>query len=294
MPVIQRGDTSQMTVQSDILLCLGFGYTAERLAHLLLAQGWSLFGTSRSQQKAHEISSLHPNAQGLVFNEETQPQLPHGAHLLISAPPDDDGCPAFRAVFEQVQRAPTITYLSTTGVYGDHNGGWVYEDTPVSPGSDRARRRVIAEQQWASLKANIVRLPGIYGPGRSAFDRLRAGTARRIIKPGQVFSRIHVDDIASGLQAILKQTVQNSVLHLCDDEPAPPQDVIAYAAKLIGVEVPQGVPFSEANLSPMARSFYADCKRVSNAATKDLLGWSLRYPTYREGLKAILEAEGST
>ena len=292
MPIFQSGDTLQMTVQSDILFCFGYGYTARALSEMLLPAGWSVIGTSRNQQKVNEISTLHENASGLLFNMEHSFSMPKRAHILVSVPPGADGCPAFRAIQGTELSAPSITYLSTTGVYGDHGGGWVYEDTPVNPRSDRAKRRVAAEQQWTSLGANIVRLPGIYGPGRSALDRVRAGTARRIIKPGQVFSRIHVDDIARGLRAILTQLPRGGIFHFCDDEPAPPQDVIAFAADLLGMDTPPDIPFEDAELSPMGRSFYAECKRVSNAATKTALSWQPRYSTYRSGLKAILAAEG--
>ena len=293
MPIFQSNDITQMTVQSDILLCLGFGYTAERLSTTLLTSNWSIMGTSRSSEKARKISALGENFSGIVLDSTMKIDVPTGAHLLISAPPDDEGCPAFRAIDVSNLTASSITYLSTTGVYGDHAGGWVYENTPVTPQSDRAKRRVIAERQWQTVEANIVRLPGIYGPGRSAFDRLRAGTAKRIIKPGQVFSRIHVDDIARGLHAILTLKPRGGIFHLCDDEPAPPQDVIAYAADLLGIDVPPDIPIEYAELSAMGRSFYAECKRVSNAATKERLDWHPQYPTYREGLEAILEAEAT-
>ena len=280
-----------MTVQSDALFCFGFGYSAKRLAERVLAEGWPVSGTTRSEENAQKISDLHENCHGVVFNRDTEIRLKTGQHWLISIPPDDTGCAAFAASQSAATAARSITYLSTTGVYGDHQGGWVYEDTAATPQSDRAKRRVLAEQQWASVGANIVRLPGIYGPGRSALDRVRAGTAKRIIKEGQVFSRVHVDDIASGLHAILTGGFAGKVFHLCDDEPAPPQDVIAYAAELLAVAPPPAVDFETADLSAMARSFYSECKRVSNAATKGMLGWQPRYPSYREGLASILAIE---
>lgn len=283
-----------MTVQTDKILCFGFGYTAEWLSHRLVEDGWQVFGTSRNPEKTQYISALSDNHSGILFDNETNFTEMSGAHLLISIPPTESGCPAFERAKELIDTAPTITYLSTTGVYGDHGGGWVYEDTPPNPQTERAKRRVVAEQQWASVGANIARLPGIYGPGRSAFDRLRKGTARRIIKPGQVFSRCHVEDISTGLERIFSRKTRNHVLHFCDDEPAPPQDVIEFAANLLRLEVPRDVALSEAGLSDMARSFYAECKRVSNTATKDLLDWQPAYPTYREGLQAILDFESQS
>lgn len=282
-----------MTVQTDKLFCFGFGYVAERFSQHLLAEGATVYGTARSAEKAHKISVMHPKLYGTVFSsgDAIDPLPLQSAHWLISIPPDENGCPAFRAAQSCADTAASITYLSTTGVYGDHKGGWVYEDTPTSPLSDRAKRRAMAEQQWQALGANIVRLPGIYGPGRSAIDRLKAGKARRIIKRGQVFSRIHVADIASGLEAILTRQTGLRVFHLCDDEPAAPQDVITYAAELLGINPPPEIPVEGANLSAMGRSFYAECKRVSNAATKRALQWQPLYLNYRLGLSAILAAE---
>ena len=168
------------------------------------------------------------------------------------------------------------------------------EWSPVNPGSDRARARVLAEQQWMNATdgaARIVRLPGIYGPGRSPFGKLRNGKAHRAVKPGQVFSRVHVDDIARGLEALLNRPDLHGIFHLCDDLPAPPQDVTAFAAAPAADDPPPEVPFEAAGLSPMAKSFYAECKRVSNARAKAALGWRPLYPTYREGLRAVLAAE---
>jgi nucleoside-diphosphate-sugar epimerase len=183
-------------------------------------------------------------------------------------------------------------YLSTTGVYGDCGGAWVDEDSPLAPNVERARRRVEAEQAWraAGLPLHIFRLAGIYGPGRSAIDSVRAGTARRIVKPGQVFSRIHVEDIAQSVLASLDHPRPGAVYNLCDDDPAPPQEVIAYACRLLGVAPPPEIPWQQAlaTLSPMALSFYADSKRVRNDRMKAELGVTLAYPSYREGLRAIL------
>ena len=282
-----------MTDKPSLLFIFGVGYSAHSLAQRLLAKGWGVTGTVRTPEKAARLADAGIAAE--VWPGQGQLTVPGGAHWLITVPPDADGCPAARAVSpEDAASAGSITYLSTTGVYGDLNGGWAFEWSPVHPQAQRAVARVKAEQQWQALsagRARVVRLPGIYGPGRSAFDRLRSGRARRIIKPGQVFSRVHVDDISAGLEALALMPDARGVFHLCDDRPAPPQDVIAYAAYLIGHEVPPDIAFETADLSPMARSFYADCKRVSNARAKAVLGWRPAYPSYKKGLRAILDAE---
>jgi len=282
-----------MTDQPYLLFVFGLGYSAQQLARRLIPQGWAVSGTVRSEAGAAKLRAQGIAAQ--VWAGDGTPDIPAGAHWLVTLPPDADGCPAAHVATYSEPSAASITYLSTTGVYGDLNGGWVFEWSRVHPQADRARARVKAEMQWMDATdgaARLVRLPGIYGPGRSSLDRIRDGTARRIIKPGQVFSRIHVDDIASGLEALMKRPDMHGVFHLCDDEPAPPQDVTAYAADLLGVAPPPEIAFEEAELSTMARSFYSDCKRVSNARAKAALGWRPAYPTYREGLRAILAAEG--
>ncbi|ABI77774.1 conserved hypothetical protein [Hyphomonas neptunium ATCC 15444] len=281
-----------MTSQPSLLFVFGLGYSAQQLASRLLAAGWQVAGTVRSEAKAAELRSRGIDAR--VWSGEGPVEVPEGAHWLVTLPPGKDGCPAAQSVLKCPDLSRSVTYLSTTGVYGDLNGGWVTERSPVNPGSPRAAARVKAEGQWQALTgdtARLVRLPGIYGPGRSAFDRLRDGTARRIVKEGQVFSRIHVDDIASGLEALMQRPEITGVFHLCDELPAPPQDVIAHAAGLLGIDPPPEVPFDAASLSPMAASFYAECKRVSNARAKAALRWRPAYPTYREGLAAILAAE---
>ncbi|MEO1407155.1 MAG: SDR family oxidoreductase [Pseudomonadota bacterium] len=281
-----------MTLQQDQLFAFGLGYTAETLGRRLIDEGWRVAGTVRSEDKAERLRALGFDIT--VWDGTSAITPPDGAHWLISVPPHDTGCPAFLAA-ETADTAASITYLSTTGVYGDLGGDWAYEWTPVNPQSDRARRRVLAELQWQSAGDNvsIVRLPGIYGPGRSAFARLRSGKAKRIVKPGQVFSRVHVDDIASGLEARLKRPETAGVLHLCDDQPAPPQDVVAFAAELIGAEIPPDEPFETAELSDMARSFYSECKRIANGRTKSVLGWVPKYKTYHAGLAAVLAVEGT-
>ena len=220
-------------------------------------------------------------------------------HLLISVPPDITGDPVLNLVREEIAVSPTlesIVYLSTVGVYGDHSGEWIDESTLPRPRSDRSVRRLEAEKAWLSLPVRgrvqvaILRLSGIYGPGRNAVINLRAGSARRVVKPGQVFNRIHVVDIAAAIEATL-ESVAEGMFNVTDDLPAPPQDIVAYAAQLIGMPVPPEVAFSVADLSPMARSFYSENKRVANDRMKQELGVTLAYPTYREGLQALVAAD---
>jgi nucleoside-diphosphate-sugar epimerase len=218
-------------------------------------------------------------------------------HIVDSASPGAEGDPVIaRNRLQLASRARQVTwaaYLSTTGVYGDHAGGWVDEDTPLTPNTERGWKRVEAETQWLDLwretgfPIHLFRLAGIYGPGRNQLLSIRDGSARRIIKPAQVFSRIHVEDIARVLEASMAHPHPGRAYNVCDDEACPPQDVIAYAAELLGRPVPPGIPFAAADLSPMARSFYADSKRVSNARIRSELGVTLAYPTYREGLTAL-------
>jgi nucleoside-diphosphate-sugar epimerase len=236
-------------------------------------------------------------------NPEIAPALAQAECVLVSVPPDEHGDPVLRAFADDLASAPRLAwigYLSTVGVYGDHGGAWVDETTPVSPVTERSAARVAAENAWLALGArsgkpvHIFRLAGIYGPGRNALEQLARGTARRIVKPGQVFNRIHVDDIAAVLAASIERRNGGAIYNLADDEPAPPQDVVAYAAALTGIEPLPETPFEAARLSPMAASFYGECKRVRNRRVKEELGVRLRYPSYREGLKALFDAgEGS-
>ena len=281
-----------MTDTTSLLFVFGLGYSALRLAERLKARGTTVAGTVRSEEKAAALRADGVRAE--VWNGQGLPDIPDGAHWLVTLPPDEAGCPAARVATYAEPGAASVTYLSTTGVYGDLGGGWAMEWSPVNPGSDRARARVLAEQQWMDATdgaARIVRLPGIYGPGRSPFNKLREGKAHRAVKPGQVFSRVHVDDIACGLEALLDRPDLHGIFHLCDDLPAPPQDVTAFAADLLQMTPPPEVPYEAAGLSPMAKSFYAECKRVSNARAKAALGWRPLYPPYREGLRAVLAAE---
>lgn len=278
---------------SGTLLSIGHGYSARALGQRLIADGWRVIGTTRSAEKARALAA--EGVESIIWPGQSLP-LREATHLLTSVSPDETGTDPLLAEATAALGGADMSwvgYLSTTAVYGDHGGGWVDEDTPVAPATARGKARVLAETAWreTGLPLHIFRLAGIYGPGRSALDKVRDGTARRIVKPGQVFSRIHVDDIAAILHASMLRPAPVRVYNVCDDEPAPPQDVIAFAADLLGVQVPEKVPFDEADLSPMARSFYAESKRVRNDRIKGELGVSLRYPTYREGLGAILAAE---
>ncbi len=277
-----------MTVASQPLFLFGPGYCGQALAAI-----WD--GPISAAVRSEVAKSTVLSARIAPVSCQNPVVLAHdtrGAHILVSAPPAETGCPGLAALSDIARGAASVTYLSTTGVYGDLAGGWVFEDAPLNPQSDRARLRVAAEQGWRSLRPDIriVRLPGIYGPGRSPLNRVRAGQASTIIKPGQVFSRAHVDDIASGLKALILAQAPG-VFNLCDDEAAPPQDVTWLAADLLGIDRPEATPFDAADLSPMALSFYAECKRVSNARLKAVTGWRPQYKTYRDGLRAILAAE---
>lgn len=285
------------------LICFGFGFCARALAEQLAAQGWRITGTSRSAEGAERIRALGFEAacfDGTAPSAEVRAALQTASHLVISAPPGDDGDPVLRQHQSNIVDAPGlkwIGYLSTIGVYGDYGGAWVDETTPETPLSQRSKRRFAAEQSWLSLAnpdagptVQVFRLAGIYGPGRSAIDQVRAGHARRIVKPGQVFNRIHVDDIAATLAAAIVTGGTHSVYNVTDDEPAPPQDVIGYAAQLLGVPAPPEVPIEDVGLSPMAQSFYSELKRVRNERIKQDLGVRLQYPTYREGLTSVLAA----
>ena len=279
------------------LLSFGHGYTATALEHHLMPRNWRIIGTTRTDDKASAM--LAQGVEPRIWpGADLTRALDAATHLLISISPGENGDIVLSELEEEITARAAqfewVGYLSTTGVYGDHDGSWVDEDTPLNPTTDRGRARVAAEAAWSAipgLPLHIFRLAGIYGPGRGPFSKVRNGTARRIIKQGQVFSRIHVEDIAQVLAASINRPNPGTAYNVCDDDPAPPQDVIAYAAELLDMPVPEAVPFEEADLSPMARSFYAESKKVRNDRIKTELGVSLRYPDYRAGLKAILAAE---
>lgn len=282
----------------------GLGYVGQAFAEALIARGWSVVGATRDVDKARALRAKGIDTVDADDKAAMTTALTGVNAVLITAPPTADGCPGLEAVIPALAAAQAfpdwIGYLSTTGVYGDFEGRWVFESSPLKAQSVEGARRVGAERDWQEvgrgmgLTVTTFRLPGIYGPGRSALDRLRAGEGRRIVKPGQVFSRIHLDDIVSGLLASLDRPRAGGVYNLCDDEPAPPQDVMEHAARLLGVAVPPDLPFNELGLSPATRRFYAENKRVSNALAKAELGWRPKYPTYREGLAAILKGEGQS
>lgn len=276
------------------LLSFGHGYSARALAQTLLAQGWRVIGTTRSREKAEDIRAT--GAEAVIFPDQL-PDLDGVTHVLISAGPNADGDPVLREMRDQITASAGqfewVGYLSTTGVYGDQKGGWVDEDTPLDPSTRRGKMRVAAEADWRTipnLPLHIFRLAGIYGPGRGALEKVRNGTARRIIKPNQVFSRTHVDDIVQVLLASIAKPNPGAAYNVCDDNPAPPQDIIEHAARLLGLPIPPAEPFETAEMSPMMRSFYADSKRVRNDRIKDELCVVLKYPTYEAVLQAMIDA----
>ncbi|MEP2029367.1 MAG: SDR family oxidoreductase [Paracoccaceae bacterium] len=284
---------------AGILLSFGHGYSARALTARLLPQGWHITGTTRSADKAEVLHDT--GVSPLIWpGSDVRPALEQASHLLVSAGPGKEGDPVLSHLQKEITvAAPNLTwvgYLSTTGVYGDHQGGWVDEETALAPSTKRGQARVAAEAAWQAipdLPLHIFRLAGIYGPERGPFAKVRNGTARRIIKDGQVFSRIHVDDIAQVLEASIAQPNPGAIYNLCDDDPAPPQDVIGYAAELLGLPVPPAVAFEDAEMTAMARSFYAESKRVRNDRIKSELGVSLLYPTYQDGLLAIIKGDAS-
>ena len=276
------------------VFCFGLGYTAQHLATHLLAQGWRVSGTHRSMdaceaERAHGITAyLFDKDMPLsdVWDMQTI------THLLISIPPDHTGdyvLQYHRNDIEQLPNLQWIGYLSTTGVYGDYQGEWVDETSPLHAATDRTVQRVDAEKAWiaSTLPVHIFRLAGIYGPGRNALETVKHGTAKRIDKPGQYFSRIHVADIVQMLSASMARPNPPAIYNGCDDAPCPQADVVTYAAQLLAVEPPAFVTLEEAHLSEMGMSFYSQNRRVRNDKIKKELGVVLQYPTYREGLKAL-------
>ncbi len=304
-PLIARVATRRKWIvnpadNSDRLFCFGFGYVASALARAVTPQGWHCAGTSRSAANCARLEGLDIAAFQMDRDHpltDCAEILASTTHILVSVPPDAAGDPVLDLHAGDIARHDGIEwigYLSTTGVYGDWKGEWVDETTPLRPASERGRRRAAAEARWlelgrsAGVPVHAFRLAGIYGPGRSPIDQLRAGTARRIRKEGQVFGRIHVDDIVATLCASMAQPNPGAIYNLTDDEPAPSDEVVEFSAQLMGIDPPPLVPFDEAEMSAMARSFYAESKRVSNSRIKDELGVSLMYPNFRVGLQALL------
>lgn len=274
------------------LLTIGHGYSAARLAAQLRAQGWRIIGTTRQFAQLQEIAAT--GVEPLLWGPDVAGAVGQASHILVSIAPDQEGDPTLAALGPALAAAlpDWVGYLSTTAVYGDHGGAWVDEDTPLTPSTARGVARAAAETAWRAtgLPLHIFRLAGIYGPGRGPFEKVRDGTARRILKSGQVFSRIHVDDIAGALCASIARPAPGNIYNLCDDDPAPPEDVLSFAAHLLGLPDPPEIAFDQADMTAMARSFYAENKRVRNDRMKQDLGYTLRYPDYKSGLRALLNS----
>ncbi|EIM24683.1 SDR family oxidoreductase [Microvirga lotononidis] len=284
------------------LFVFGLGYSVRQFLKLHGARFTEISGTVRSPEKAKAMEEEGLDTfvfDGTDHDPRILDRIARADALLVSIPPASETDPVLAHFSQAIASAPSlrwIGYLSTVGVYGHADGNWVDETTPPNPATARSRQRIAAEQAWlalgerASFAVQIFRLAGIYGPGRNALVKVADGTAKRIVKPGQVFNRIHTADIAQVLMASMERPSRNAVYNVADDEPGPPQDVIAHAAELLGREPPPEVPFDEADQTPMARAFYADNKRVRNTRIKTELGVALRYPTYREGLRALLDS----
>ncbi len=284
------------------LFCFGLGYTATALGKKLLLEGWKVSGTCQTEDKRQELASLGFNAvlfDGVSHSDGVVALLNSATHILQSIAPAKDGDAVFDTfgadIVANTAQIEWLGYLSTTAVYGDRQGGWVEETSELNPQMPRGVWRARAEKQWCRLydtndvPVHIFRLAGIYGPGRNQLKKLLAKKARRIIREGQLFSRIHVDDIVATLRASIHRPSPGAVYNVCDNEAAPPQDVIEYAAGLLGIDVPPAEPFDQAELSDMARSFYSESKKVSNEKIKTELGVKLKYPTYREGMRSLVE-----
>jgi nucleoside-diphosphate-sugar epimerase len=290
-----------------MLICFGLGYSAQHFVEIFGQKFDRTVGTVRSPERAAALNAP-PSGRltalifdGSVATPDLRSVIAEADAALVSVPPDENGDPVLCAwgdILAHAQRLRSVVYLSTIGVYGDRGGAWVDEATPPQPGAARSRERLAAEQAWLELGARqniavaILRLAGIYGPGQNALVQIARGTARRIIKPGQVFNRIHVGDISQAIDAAFARRA-SGIFNVADDEPTPPADPIAFAAQLMGVAPPPEIPFEQAapSMSPMALSFWQECRRVKNDKLKRELGVSLRYPTYREGLRALFEAQ---
>jgi nucleoside-diphosphate-sugar epimerase len=284
------------------IFCFGLGYSAQRLHQLSKDQISSFAGTTRNPEKAAALTRL--GIKACRVDDLASPALQTAIHtadrLLISAAPDENGDPTLKTFGDMISRAQNlrqIIYWSTIGVYGDHGGAWIDETAPLNAISERGKRRIVAEQAWLemgrmlNIPVQIHRLAGIYGPGRSVIDDYTEGTARRIIKAGQVFNRIHVDDIAGAAFAGFQHPEINGAFNICDDLPCPPQDVVEYAGFLLQMPIPPEIPFAEAKLSEMGRSFYSESKRCENKRLKSLLNYKPRYPNYRAGLQSLLHSQ---
>jgi nucleoside-diphosphate-sugar epimerase len=286
------------------LFCFGLGFTGKTLGVLLRDKGWRVIGTARNQEGCEALVSEGFEAHLFTGNkpgETIDSVLATVSHVLNSIPPNEQGDIVLRhhgASLGQLQDLQWFGLLSTVGVYGEHYGEWVDENTKPAPIAPRSALRLKAELDWhqwgqeCGMEPHIFRLPGIYGPGRNQLEALRRGKARRLNKKGQVFNRVHVQDIAQTLHASMVAPDAGHLFNVSDDQPAPPQDVVSHACELLGIEPPPEVMFEEAELTPMARSFYGECKRVRNDRIKQRLGIKLKYPTYREGLSSLLKKSG--
>lgn len=285
------------------LFCFGYGYSCEYLGRALMARGWRVAGTTRDPDKLRRMKA--EGIEAYLFDEDVPLGDPIGilrgtTHFLFSIPPENAGDPAFLVHGDDIAEIPGVEwagYLSTTGVYGNRDGGWVSEESELRPETRRGARRVRAEEQWLSLlheqrfPIHIFRLAGIYGPGRSALDSVRAGNARRIDKPGHAFSRIHVEDIVQVLLASMEKPNPGRIYNVADDRAAPSHEVIAHACELLGLTPLPLLPYVEADLAPITLSFYSDNKRIHNDRIKTELGIALKYPDFIKGLDACLDAE---
>lgn len=288
------------------LFCFGIGYSAQALIDQLPVADWHISGTVRSSEKVRELSARNIDAvlwDGGLLSEEAKTRLAQATHILVSVPPNEAGDPAFMAgaeIISENTQVQWLGYLSTTGVYGNTDGAAVDELSTLNPSSPRSQRRVDAEADWMNLLADfkipvhVFRLAGIYGPGRSVFDQIRRGQAKRIHKPGHVFSRIHIDDIANVLAASIARPNPGAAYNVCDDEPAPPAEVTAYACDLLDITPPEIEDFETAKqrMTPMGLSFWQDNRRVSNRRIREELGVQLAYPDYRSGLLAVYKDGG--
>jgi nucleoside-diphosphate-sugar epimerase len=289
------------------LLCFGFGYCAEHYLRSFGNKFDRIVGTVRSAGRAKALNDRHSDRlRAIVFDgqtagDELRRAVDEADAVLISAPPDENGDPVLDVLAGELTSAAdlrSIVYLSTIGVYGDTRGAWVDESTEAKPDSERGRGRLAAEQAWQQLGKHrgfavaILRLAGIYGPGQNALLQVASGKARRIVKPGQIFNRIHVSDIAQAIDAAFSRHA-SGIFNVADDKPSPPGEPVTFAAQLLGVAPPPEVSFdgAAATMSPMALSFWQECRRVHNDALKRTLGVRLLYPTYREGLRALLAAQ---
>lgn len=267
------------------LFCFGFGYVAQKLvANLSSKEEWKFSGTKRSEFHHHCVDIINYNDLMLIPRDVT--------HILVSIPPKDEGDIVANDLAKQIKMLPNLQwlgYLSATSVYGDTLGKWVNEDSPLNPRTPHAKRRVIAEEQWQSLDLplNIFRLSGIYGPGRSAFDRIHSGHIQIIDKPEQVFSRIHIDDIIQVLERSIESKDAREIYNLADDLPSSSKEVFEFAYNLMSNTPPKPVKLEDADLTEMGRNFYSECRRIQNAKIKDKLGIQLKYPTFKEGMKSI-------